>query len=357
MNEVRTVVELERTLRTAEPEPLRPDTLATIRARGRQRRRVRATAATAGVVAATVVASLGVATLDGGGGGGAGPRRGHEVGVATSPSFSPTTLQPLARRVLAEIPGAVQLSSTRVTIPEPPGATSWAEGAPILKQFLASGPYDVGGAHAYQAVTMYDHGQFPAWLKSGAKAADEREGRHDDAPGSVVGSTRSGVLVDEGEQQIACLYQPLGEGGTSMVDGVVVSQPTEPDRDKPCMVTIVRHRGDDLLGEWTVAAPDFLHDGSGVQLYRDRSSAPGDPASLWVGGVPGTDVASVDLVLADGRTVAATLAPGTMVPGGTVFWATVPGELARAVVRDADGHVIEDHPLRPCSGPVDCEVR
>ena len=165
------------------------------------------------------------------------------------------------------------------------------------------------------------------------------------------------MLVDQGEQQIACIYLPLGNAGIAMIDGVVVSQPTEPDLDRPCMVQIVGRHGTDLVGHWTVADPDFLAEGSGVQLFRDRSSAKGDPVSLWVGGTDGTDVASVDLELADGSTVEATVASGTLVPGETVFWATVPGELVRAVTRDADGEVLEDHPLRPCSGDLDCEVR
>lgn len=354
MNDVRTVAELERTLKNTEPEVLQSATLAAIRTQGGRRRRARATAVVAGAAAAVVVASLGVAALTGG--------EAHQAPdghVATPPSLSPTTLSPLARRALAEIPGAVQISSTRVTIPEPPGATSWAEPTPILEQFVASGPFDVGGAHAYQGVTMYDDGQFPAWLEKGTKEWDEREGQRDDSPGGVIGTTSSGVVVDQGEQQIACIYPPV-IASTSYVDGLEVlhpKEPLEPDVDQPCMVSIVGHQGDDLVGHWTLAAPDFLAAGTGVQLYRDRSSAKGDPVSLWVGGTDGTDVASVDLELADGQTVEATVASGTLVPGETVFWATVPGELVRAVTRDADGDVIEDHPRRPCSGDLDCEVR
>jgi hypothetical protein len=354
VNDVHTIEELERTLKTADQQPLQPATLTAIRTQGRRRRRVRATATLAGVVAATLVASVSVAALTGG----ETSRRDRDADVTEpSPSWSPETLTPLARRALAEIPGAVQISSTRVSIPEPPGVTSWAGGPPVLKQFVASGPFDIGGAHAYQGVTMYDDGQFPAWLEQGAKEWDERDGRRDDGPGSVIGSISSGVVVDHGRQQIACIHQAPDGEGINMIDGVVVSQPTEPDLDKPCMVSIVRPHGSDIVREWTIAAPDFLAAGAGVQLYRDRSSAKGDPVSLWVGGTDGTDVASVDLELADGQTVEATIASGTLVPGETVFWATVPGELVRAITRDADGEVLEDHPLRDCSGPVDCEVR
>ena len=44
-------------------------------------------------------------------------------------------------------------------------------------------------------------------------------------------------------------------------------------------------------------------------------------------------------------------------PGDTMFWGTVDGDLAMAVTRDADGTVLEEHVLKPCSTPVDCEVR
>jgi hypothetical protein len=78
---------------------------------------------------------------------------------------------------------------------------------------------------------------------------------------------------------------------------------------------------------------------------------------VWIGGTYGTDVASVDLVTTDGTTVSATVASGTLVPGNTMFWGTVDGELAQAVTRDVEGNVLEQHELKPCSGGVSCEVR
>ena len=40
-----------------------------------------------------------------------------------------------------------------------------------------------------------------------------------------------------------------------------------------------------------------------------------------------------------------------------MFWGPVAGDLAEAVTRDADGNVIEQHRVKSCSDPVDCEVR
>jgi hypothetical protein len=45
------------------------------------------------------------------------------------------------------------------------------------------------------------------------------------------------------------------------------------------------------------------------------------------------------------------------VDGASMMSARVPGELAKVVAYDADGEVIEDHPLAPCDDPVECEVR
>ncbi len=48
---------------------------------------------------------------------------------------------------------------------------------------------------------------------------------------------------------------------------------------------------------------------------------------------------------------------GTVSSGDTIMWADVRGELARVTAYDAAGEVVENHELKPCSDPVDCEVR
>ena len=48
---------------------------------------------------------------------------------------------------------------------------------------------------------------------------------------------------------------------------------------------------------------------------------------------------------------------GTLVPGDTMFWADVPGELTHVTAYDADGEVVDDHAITSCRGGVDCEVR
>jgi DNA-directed RNA polymerase specialized sigma24 family protein len=39
------------------------------------------------------------------------------------------------------------------------------------------------------------------------------------------------------------------------------------------------------------------------------------------------------------------------------FFASVPGDLAKVVAYDAQGEVVEDHRLKDCDRPVECEVR
>jgi hypothetical protein len=57
------------------------------------------------------------------------------------------------------------------------------------------------------------------------------------------------------------------------------------------------------------------------------------------------------------RNLDAEVLAGTLVPGATMFWADVPGELTHVTAYDADGEVVDDHAITSCRGGVDCEVR
>ena len=109
--------------------------------------------------------------------------------------------------------------------------------------------------------------------------------------------------------------------------------------------------------DWGMGTDDFLQPGEDLELFSTPTYTAGTAQTVWIGGTYGTDVASVDLVTTDGTTVSATVASGTLVPGDTMFWGTVDGDLAEAVTRDAEGHVLEQHRVKSCSTPVDCEVR
>ncbi|MGH3333182.1 MAG: hypothetical protein ACRDPJ_17935 [Nocardioidaceae bacterium] len=58
-----------------------------------------------------------------------------------------------------------------------------------------------------------------------------------------------------------------------------------------------------------------------------------------------------------GEAMEANVSSGGIAPGDTVWWADVPTPLAKVVAYDAGGDVVDEHPIKPCDDPVDCEVR
>ncbi len=331
MNDERTVAELERTLRTMEPEALRPDTLASIRTLGGRRRRARTTVAVAGAAAGVAFASVGlVAAL-----GGDGPQASN-VDATGRPSWSSTTLSPLTRRVLTEIPGAVQVSDTQVVIPEPPGATNELAGMEVEDDWVDGARVDVG-AHSYRGVTSFAPGAFPAWLYD--KVAEYGADDH------VAGSIAQGVLVDTGPMQLACVRAPNSADQGTPVTG--------------CIPMLLERANDTWTTAWTMVTDGFLQPGQELQVFSADTYASGAKDTVWIGGTYGTDVASVELVGEDGSTVAATVESGTVSPGNTMFWAHFDGAPAEVVTRDAEGQVLEEHVTQSCEdlGIVDCTVR
>lgn len=327
MNDVRTVDQLELALKTAEPEPLQPARLSEIRTRGRRRQRGRLAAVAAGTAAAVVAASVGVAALTGG----LGDRAEDAPPVAHEP---PRELSVLAKRVLAEIPGAQQVSGWQVVVPVPVGAKDSYPDQRVATDRVAAGPFDVG-ARNYTGVTAFRPSDFPAWLFDGV--SDYEQHVTGTPREHSVGSTDMGILVDSGQLRLACV-ETKGAGDD-------------------CYPAMLSGADGDLAYRWGMGTEDFLQDGSDLELFHTSTYTSGAPQTVWIGGADGTDVASVDLVTTDGETVSAHVEAGTFVPGETMFWGTVDGELAKAVTRDADGDVLEEHEVKPCSDPVDCEVR
>ena len=335
MNDVRTVAELERTLKTARPEPLQPARLQDIRTQGRRRRRTGMAMVAAGSAAVIVTASLGFAALTGVGGNRA------EDAQPASPK-PPKEMSALAKRALAEIPGAVQVSGWQVLLPSPVGAQT---GVPseqrVPDDLVDAGPIDIGTRH-YTGVTAFRRAAFPAWLYDGVSDYEKHVlGSEQDYP---VGSTDIGIVVDDGPMRLACM-RPLPEWGGDGQD------------NDTCFPAMLGGADGQLVYEWGMGTDDFLREGKDLELFSTDTFSDGSAGTVWIGGTYGTDVASVDLVATDGTTVPATVASGTVVPGNTMFWGTVDGDLAMAVTRDASGDVLEKHVLKACSTPVECEVR
>ena len=331
MNDVRTVAELERALKTAEPELLQPAALNDIRTRGRRRRRTRLAATAGGAAAAVVIASLVASGVTGG------DDAAHDP---TPVAADHTELSPLAKRALAEIPGAQQVSAWQVVIPTPVGmGMDIPPDQPVPDDLVDAGPVDIG-ARRYTGVTSYDREAFPHWLWDGAADYEQSVlGTKKDHP---VGSTDVGIVLDAGPLDLACI-RPLPEW-------------TELDPDS-CFPAMLGSADGHRTYAWGMGSDDFLQPGKDLELFHTPSFSSGSARTVWVGGTDGTDVASVDLVTTDGTSVAATVASGTVVPGETMFWGSVDGELAMAITRDASGKVLEKHVLEPCSSPTDCEVR
>ena len=318
----RSIEQLERELHEGDStHPGRPD-LTAIREAGLRRRRLGALGAASGVLVATVVLGLVVSGLTGTGG-----DRAREP----EPAGRPHQLSELGQRALTEIPGATQVSDWQVVLPAPDGGQrDWGIDDPVR---LAGAPVDTGAGH-YSGVTAYRRADFPHWLYDGIQHLEQTDLAGED--GSYpVGSTDVGILVDDGPAYLGCV-------GTATRCG-------------PALLT--RDSGGDWVYEWGMGTDDFLKPGSSMEVFLSDDYATGAPGQLVLAGLPGTDVARVELVAVDGTRVEGHVESGTVVPGHTMMWGTVTGDLAAVIAYDATGAVIEDHELEPCTDPVDCEVR
>lgn len=327
--------DLEQRLAAPHPELLgRPDLVA-IRRRGTRRRRGRIAAGVAGSALA-VVAVTGVGLGVGGLGGDSTVDR--ETTVYTPPP-APDELSPLAERVLREVSGAVRVSAGQVVIPGP--GTGSRHDQAVDPRDVAAGPVALD-AHTYAGVTSYPRNAFPAWLFDGVQRIEEGELADED--GSYpVGSTAMGILVESGDAQLVCLARRASSG-----------EDMPGDRCHPALVSA---RDDTMRLRWSMGSEGFLEPGREMELFTSEDYSSGSPSTVWIGGLDGTDVERVVLDLADGSSTEATVLPGTLVPGDTLFWANVPGELRHVTAYADDGAVVDDHAIESCSGGVDCEVR
>ena len=107
---------------------------------------------------------------------------------------------------------------------------------------------------------------------------------------------------------------------------------------------------------WGMGTEEFLQPGADMEVFLNDDYSTGSPGTVAIAGLPGTDVARVEFVTTTGEVVEGEVST-TLVEGDSMMWGRVPGEVAKVVAYDAAGDVIEDHPLRDCDDPVDCEVR
>ncbi len=322
------IEQLERALAGDGADAGRPD-LTTIRRDGTRQRRVR-TATAGGVAALALVAVAGVSVVvaDGPDGG-----RGRDSAVADDPPPTPKKLSPLAQRALDEVPGAVQVSDWQVVLPGPGPTNLPGPNETPLRPVALPG-------HEYTGVTSFGEGDFPAWLLDGTESAEQAAG---DENGHAVGSTDiTGILVDQGPTYLGCTATP--HHGESF-----------PGAD--CWPGIFYRAGERWVRAFGLGTDRFLTPDAPMEVFLDEDYSSGSEHTSAVAGLDGTDVARVEFVATDGTVVEGTVDSGGVAPGDSLFFASVPGELAKVVAYDARGHVIEDHPLKDCDTPEECEVR
>ena len=153
-----------------------------------------------------------------------------------------------------------------------------------------------------------------------------------------------GIIVEDGRRRAWPAWDAADEGG----------------RRARRRLTWVRRIGDERTFEWGMGTDDFLKPGADMEVfsaddYSDRHGAPG----CAIAGIDGTAVARADFVSTSRRRSSrGRSAPGRSSPGDSIFYANVAGELARVGrVTTRTATCIEDHELRSCDDPVDCEVR
>jgi hypothetical protein len=316
----RTIEQLEHELHGDEQvRPLGPD-LAAIRAAGMHRRHLAALATGVGVLASVVVLGLVLGGTVGSGG---------RAVDDPAPASRPHELSALAKRALTEISGTRQVSDWQVVVPTPAnGPSGDFDSDPTT---ITGIPVDTGARH-YNGVTAYARADVPGWLYDGVEHIEKTDlGTPQEYP---VGSTDTGILVDDGPAYLGC----AGSDGS-------------------CGPALLTKDSDGWHYEWGMGTDDFLRPGSDMEVFLSDDYASGKPGKLVLAGLPDTDVARVDLVTTDGTTVAGHVESGTVVAGASMIWGTVVGDVAAVIAYDGAGKVIEDHRLRPCSDPVDCEVR
>ena len=325
----RTVHELERDLRQSGTSVLEPDRLAEIRRRGGRRRRGRRTALAGGVLAVVVAVGAGLAI------GGSGDVARDRPPIAQQ-SDAPRVLSDLAKRALREIPGATKVSPWQVVIPGPDVPSDME--MEITADHIVGTPVDTG-TRVYLGPTIFAKGTFPDWLYDGVEHIEQTDLASED--GHPVGSLEPGILVDYGAATLGCV-SPYWDGA---------------DANGPCSPTLLVHVQDKWYLRWGMGTDRFLQTGAPMEVFQAPDFSTGSPTSLAIAGLDGTRVARADFISSDGTVTEGTVLAGTLVEGDTMLFANVPGELAFVIAYDADGEVVENHRLRDCDDPVDCEVR
>ncbi len=284
-----------------------PD-LHRIRRLGRRRRWAHR-AATGATVATTVVALAGVWMVLGPGG--------DSVTVRSAgQDHEKTSVTSYERSVLADVPGSYLVDGT-VVLPDVAAPGSDSYGAIVPRRIVGT-PVELGF-----------HGTVgPGYLAS----------RHTEAAYQDNAPKGSQVLIDPG---------PLWIGCAKMFRGAAACEPT----------VLVKDMDGRFVFLYGFGTEDFLKPGAEMELFTDDDYSDRKWSRTLIGGFHGAETARVLVELTDGSQVEAQLDVDEMSPGNTLFWAKLPREIAVVRAYDAHGELLEEHALRACTDPTDCEVR
>ncbi len=150
----------------------------------------------------------------------------------------------------------------------------------------------------------------------------------------------SQVVVDSGPAWLGCQGSKRSQAGD------------------PCSpVVLAKATNGKFYYLYGLGTEHFLKPGAEMELFTGDDFSDHAWSGTLIGGFHGTSTARVLVDLVNGSQVEAQFSAGELSPGNTLFWATVPSAIARVRAYDAAGTLIEDHRLRSCKDPVDCEVR
>jgi hypothetical protein len=291
---------------------LGPD-LERIHRLARRRRATRGVAA--GVVAILVVAVAGGAwfALSPGGS----PT--HVKVRSAGQDHQVTGLSPYERKTLRDIPAAYAVDGT-VVLPDTP------DPGPDLYDRVPPGWRFVGDPIPLGFHTMVGPGYLSSSKPQHAYQVNAPKG--------------SQVVVDAGPSWLGCQGRKHRAAGA------------------PCAPVVLGKTVDGTFYYlYGLGTDKFLKPGSEMELFTDDDFSDHHWSGTLIGGFHGTSTARVLVDLVNGSQVEAQFSAGELSPGNTMFWATVPSAIARVRAYDASGKLIEEHKLRSCSSPVDCEVR
>lgn len=304
-----------------------PPNLVELTRQGRRRRR-RRTAAIVGVTFAVATVGFGAtwAMVSDGDhlAGSVGADSSLDATDVPSPAVT-ADRQQLLTQVDAEVPGAQRIGDSTIVVPAPKAVVEADDGSPATNALTPI------GTRSYLPIAWSSEDAWPSWLYKSSAAVEENASNGQVPP----------VLMDMGPQYLTCLKLTDSATASAGCRGAVA---------------LVHKAGEEAVVEVTLGTKAFLKPGQGMEVFTLGTIDNGAAAWLILAGLSG-DVAKVEFVDADGNRTAGQVDRGSVAPGASLMWATMPTIPRKVTAYDVGGNVLEDHELVSCESAVECEVR